>query len=115
MTFSRGPRFATHFAALAFSGACVAACSSAGGAQPNVAPEPAQAPAPKLVVLITIDQMRADYLDKWSKQYTGGLARFTKNGAVFANAFQDHANTETAPGHSTLLSGREPYRNGIGL
>ena len=69
--------------------------------------------APRLIVLITVDQMRADYLDKWSSQFTGGLARLTKGGAVFTNAFQDHANTETAPGHSTLLSGREPYRTGI--
>jgi arylsulfatase A-like enzyme len=68
---------------------------------------------PKLIVLITVDQMRADYLDKWAGQFTGGLARLNKNGAVFTNAFQDHANTETAPGHSTLLSGREPYRTGI--
>ena len=59
--------------------------------------------------------MRADYLDKWSAQFKGGLGRFTKNGAVFTNAFQDHSNTETAPGHSTLLSGREPYRTGIVL
>ncbi len=75
----------------------------------------AQAPSrpPRLIVLITVDQMRADYLDKWASQFTGGLARLTKNGAVFTNAFQDHANTETAPGHSTLLSGREPYKTGI--
>jgi arylsulfatase A-like enzyme len=76
-------------------------------------PVSAQQAQPKLIVLITIDQMRADYLDKWASQFTGGLARLTKNGAVFTNAFQDHANTETAPGHSTLLSGREPYRTGI--
>ena len=84
--------------------------SSVVFAPPSV---PAQARPPRLIVLITVDQMRADYLDKWAPQFTGGLARLTKNGAVFSNAFQDHANTETAPGHSTLLSGREPYRTGI--
>jgi predicted AlkP superfamily pyrophosphatase or phosphodiesterase len=77
------------------------------------APSSAQSPPPRLIVLITIDQMRADYLDRWSSQFTGGLARLTRGGAVFTNAFQDHANAETAPGHSTLLSGREPYRTGI--
>jgi predicted AlkP superfamily pyrophosphatase or phosphodiesterase len=71
--------------------------------------------APKLVVFITIDQMRYDYLEKFASQYQGGLARLTKGGAVFTNAFQDHANTETAPGHATTLSGREPYRTGIVL
>ena len=90
------------------------ACASPppSSAQPSVPSIQPSAP-PKLIVLITIDQMRADYLDKWSSQFTGGLARLTKNGAVFTNAFQDHANSETAPGHSTLLSGREPYRTGI--
>lgn len=119
MSSLRAPWAASRVLAFAFLGACVAtACSSPGGAQPSVAtPAPAteQAPAPKLVVLITIDQMRADYLDKWSSQFTGGLARLTRNGAFFTNAFQDHANTETAPGHATLLSGREPYRTGIVL
>ena len=90
------------------------ACASPpqSSAQPSVPSIQPSAP-PKLIVLITIDQMRADYLDKWSSQFTGGLARLTKNGAVFTNAFQDHANSETAPGHATLLSGREPYRTGI--
>jgi predicted AlkP superfamily pyrophosphatase or phosphodiesterase len=70
---------------------------------------------PKLVVFITIDQMRYDYLEKFASQYEGGLGRLVKGGAVFTNAFQDHANTETAPGHATTLSGREPYRTGIVL
>jgi len=73
------------------------------------------APAPKLVVLITVDQMRADYLDRFASQYKYGLARLIKNGAVYTNAFHDHANAETAPGHATLGSGREPYSTGIVL
>jgi len=92
--------------------ALVCACSPPSAAQPSVNAVQPGSP-PKLIVLITVDQMRADYLDKWSSQYTGGLARLTKNGAVFTNAFQDHANTETAPGHATLLSGREPNHTGI--
>jgi hypothetical protein len=30
------------------------------------------------------------------RQFTGGLARLLRGGAVFLNGFQDHANTETA-------------------
>ena len=75
----------------------------------------APAPAPKLVVLITVDQMRADYLTRFASQYTGGLARLLKGGAVYTDAFQDHANAETAPGHATIGSGREPYSTGIVL
>jgi len=65
--------------------------------------------APRLVVFITVDQMRYDYLEKFGAQFRGGLARLNKGGAVFTNAFQDHANTETAPGHATrTLARSEP-------
>ena len=68
---------------------------------------------PRLVVFLTVDQMRSDYMDRWAAQYTGGLARFGKHGAFFTNAFHDHANTETAPGHSVTMSGRFPRSTGI--
>ena len=68
---------------------------------------------PSLVVFLTVDQMRADYIDRWATQYTGGFARLGKHGAFFTNAFQDHANTETAPGHSVTMSGRFPRSTGI--
>jgi predicted AlkP superfamily pyrophosphatase or phosphodiesterase len=71
------------------------------------------APRPTLVVFFTIDQMRPDYLSRFDKQLTGGLARLYHNGAVFDNAYQDHAITETAPGHSATLSGRFPRSTGI--
>jgi hypothetical protein len=70
-------------------------------------------PKPVLVVHITVDQFRADYLFRWRAQLTGGLARLLKTGAVFTDAFQDHAMTETAPGHATVLSGRNPRSTGI--
>lgn len=66
-----------------------------------------------LVVVITVDQMRGDYFARYAAQYTGGFARIATHGALFPNAVQDHANTETAPGHSTILSGREPTHTGI--
>jgi predicted AlkP superfamily pyrophosphatase or phosphodiesterase len=68
---------------------------------------------PKLVVFITIDAMRADYLPRFEKQLTGGLGKLYRGGAVFTNGFQDHAITETAPGHSATLSGRFPVHTGI--
>jgi arylsulfatase A-like enzyme len=68
---------------------------------------------PTLVVFLTIDQMRSDYIDRWGGQLTGGLARFGKHGAFFTNAYHDHANTETAPGHSVTMSGRFPRSTGI--
>jgi predicted AlkP superfamily pyrophosphatase or phosphodiesterase len=68
---------------------------------------------PTLVVMLTIDQLRPDYLTLWERQLTGGLARLLRGGAVFMNGFQDHANTETAPGHASTLSGRFPSSTGI--
>lgn len=68
---------------------------------------------PTLVVLLTVDQLRPDYLTLYERQFTGGFARLLRGGAVFLNGAQDHAITETAPGHSTTLSGRFPRSTGI--
>ena len=75
----------------------------------------ARAPAarPRLVVFFTVDQMRPDYLDRWARQLTGGLGRLSQRGAFFVNAYQDHAITETAPGHASTMSGRFPRSTGI--
>lgn len=79
-------------------------------------PVRSQAPGtsrPKLVLFITIDAMRPDYLSRFEPQLTGGLGKLYRGGAVFTNAFQDHAITETAPGHSETMSGRFPVHTGI--
>lgn len=94
-------------ASLALAAVAAAAVPAAG--QAPAAP----ASPPRLVVFVTVDQMRGDYIDRWASQYTGGLARLRTGGALFTHAFQDHAVTETAPGHATVLSGREPWRTGI--
>ncbi len=86
--------------------ALVAACTFASALH-------AQSDRPSLVVLIVVDQMRGDYVPRYQSQFTGGLARFWRNGTFFTNARQDHAVSETAPGHSTLLSGRPPSSTGI--
>jgi predicted AlkP superfamily pyrophosphatase or phosphodiesterase len=73
----------------------------------------ATAPAPMLLVFITVDQLRPDYFTRWPGQLTGGLGRLWNGGAVFTNAHQDHAVTETAPGHASTMSGRFPRGTGI--
>jgi predicted AlkP superfamily pyrophosphatase or phosphodiesterase len=87
--------------------AAASLCASLAGLPGGPAPV-----KPKLVVVITVDQLRADYLTRWRGQLTGGF-RLLQSGAVFTNAFQDHGVTETAPGHSTILSGRWPAHTGI--
>jgi hypothetical protein len=73
----------------------------------------AQPVKPRLVVVVTLDQCRADYLERYHDQFLGGLRRLLHEGAVYSEAFQDHALTETAPGHATILSGRWPAHTGI--
>ncbi|MBI4909697.1 MAG: alkaline phosphatase family protein, partial [Acidobacteria bacterium] len=68
---------------------------------------------PKLVVGIVVDQFRYDYLTRFRTQYNSGLARLLDQGAVFTNAFYDHAPTVTAIGHSTFLTGATPSISGI--
>ena len=75
----------------------------------------ARAPAPKLIVQIVVDQMRPDYFDRYGAQLQGGLKRLWNGGAVFTDAHQDHAITETAPGHAATQSGRFPEHTGIVL
>jgi len=78
------------------------------------APAAAQSAAhPRLEVLIVVDQLRPDYFARYDTQFTGGLGRLARGGAFFTNGRQDHAITETAPGHSTVLSGRAPASTGI--
>lgn len=86
----------------------LAACTPAA----TIAQQPAR-PRPALVVFIAVDQMRPDYFDRWPGQLTGGLKRFHESGAFFAQGMQDHAITETAPGHATMLSGRSPASMGV--
>src|SRR6266702_7196138 len=74
---------------------------------------PTSAPRPRLVVVITVDQLRPDYFDRYRTQLISGLASLVKQGADFTDAYQDHAVTETAPGHATILSGRWPAHTGI--
>ena len=71
------------------------------------------APRPTLVVFVTVDQLREDYLTRYESQLTGGLRRLWTGGAVFTNAHQDHGTTETAPGHAATMSGRFPMHTGI--
>lgn len=68
--------------------------------------------APRLVVVISVDQLSADLFDEYRPQFTGGLARLA-SGTAFRNGYQAHAATETCPGHSTILTGSHPTHSGI--
>jgi len=69
---------------------------------------------PRLIVVIVIDQFRADYLERYRADFPpGGFRTFLDRGANFTDCNYDYANTRTAPGHATLLTGA--YSNGHGI
>src|SRR5881227_1701608 len=69
---------------------------------------------PKLIVIIVIDQFRGDYLERYRDQWgEGGFRLLLEHGADFTDCNYDYANTRTAPGHATLLTGA--YTNGHGI
>src|SRR5437879_13378654 len=78
------------------------------------APQASQAPArPQLVVLLVVDQMRGDYVDKFLGQWTGGLKRLVGEGAWFRDAAYPYAATETCVGHATISTGAFPAAHGM--
>jgi alkaline phosphatase len=76
------------------------------------ASSPASSPAPRIVVLVSVDQFSAALFEEYRGAFVAGLKRL-QSGAVFPSAYQSHAATETCPGHSTLLTGAHPSRTGI--
>ncbi len=85
----------------------------AGTAFAEQSPDSRPRQTPRLAVVIVVDQMRPDYLDRFAAQYTGGLARLARAGVLFTSAYHDHAATETAVGHATISTGCYPSRHGI--
>ncbi len=74
---------------------------------------PGGAARPRLVLFIAVDQMHYEYLTRFASLYEGAFKRINERGAVFSNAYYRHANSETGPGHSVLLSGRHARDTGI--
>jgi predicted AlkP superfamily pyrophosphatase or phosphodiesterase len=88
-------------------------CASAV-AEPNEPSSRPAARAPKLVLQITVDQLRGDLPMRFRDRLPpGGFRYFLEDGVHFVNAHYNHANTETAVGHSTLVTGATPARHGI--
>jgi predicted AlkP superfamily pyrophosphatase or phosphodiesterase len=70
--------------------------------------------APRLVLQITVDQLRGDLPGRYAKQMgEGGFRYLRDNGVWFADAHHAHANTETIVGHATLATGADPAVHGM--
>ena len=75
---------------------------------------PAPAGEPRLVLQLTIDQLRGDRLPKYRDRFgAGGFRRLLDRGAWFTAAHYDTANTLTASGHAVLATGASTGDHGI--
>jgi predicted AlkP superfamily pyrophosphatase or phosphodiesterase len=74
----------------------------------------AQTAKPKLVVGLVVDQMRWDFLYKYSNQYgKGGFKRLLAQGFTAENCMIPYTPTYTAPGHACVYTGSVPAIHGI--
>ncbi len=103
----------------------VASIAVSVGASAVVSAETSALPSrPKLVVLLVIDQFRADYLSRFESRFLpslgkngelGGFRYLIQNGAYFPWAEYQILQSMTCPGHATVLTGALPYQMGIPL
>jgi predicted AlkP superfamily pyrophosphatase or phosphodiesterase len=72
----------------------------------------AQTP-PKLLVVVVVDQLRADYLQRFDRHWHGGFRTLLDKGLVFDNARYPYLGTVTCAGHSTIGTGTLPHTHGM--
>src|SRR5574343_723515 len=69
---------------------------------------------PKLVVGIVVDQMKMEYLYRFSNDFSeNGFKRLMKEGYTYHNAHYNYMPTYTAPGHASVFTGTTPAVHGI--
>jgi predicted AlkP superfamily pyrophosphatase or phosphodiesterase len=73
----------------------------------------AQAEDGRLLVIVVVDQMRRDYLDRYRHLWKEGFARLLTEGAVFERAAYPYLNTVTCVGHATIGTGAFPATHGV--
>lgn len=105
----------THFRRRAVAVACVAVVAVVMAARAFTAQAPAGATGarPRLVVMIVVDQMRADYIELYGHQWSKGLRRLIDTGASFPLARYPYSATLTCAGHATISTGTFPSTHGM--
>ncbi len=69
---------------------------------------------PRLVVAITIDQLRTDYLEAFAPLYgAGGFKRLMEQGLVFPNASYPFSPVDRAAAVASVVTGTTPYYHSI--
>ncbi|WP_209008489.1 alkaline phosphatase family protein [Roseibium polysiphoniae] len=68
----------------------------------------------KLVLQVTVDQLRGDLIDRNLEHFgDNGFRYLLQNGVYYTDAHHRHANTETIVGHATLATGTDPAVHGM--
>ncbi len=76
---------------------------------------------PRLVIVLSIDQFRGDYLQRFADLFlpanqggkVGGFKYLMEQGANYQDAHHAHLPTATGPGHAAILTGSAPAFHGI--
>ncbi len=69
---------------------------------------------PRLILQITVDQLRGDLPTRYFNRLgEGGFRYLLEEGIHYNNAHHTHANTETIVGHTTLATGANPSAHGM--
>ncbi len=69
---------------------------------------------PRLIVVISVDQLRFDLPERFAPWFTSrGFRRFADEGATFTNARFRYGATFTGPGHAAIGTGLTPAESGI--
>ena len=68
---------------------------------------------PKLVVILIVDQLRADYLTTFATHWRRGFRTLLTEGAVFTKAEYPYLHLDTCAGHATVSTGTLPSAHGM--
>ena len=69
---------------------------------------------PRLVLQITVDQMRGDFPMRYKDRLgEGGFRYLMEKGTHYINAHFQHADTETPIGHAALFTGTYPAKTAL--
>jgi len=71
------------------------------------------ADTPRLLVMVVVDQLRADYLQVFNRHWRNGFRTLLDQGMVFENARYPYLVTVTCAGHATIGTGALPHRHGM--
>ncbi len=99
---------------ISFIGLLGLALSAVADNRTPAAPADQRPATPALVVIISLDQYRADYIERFREHYgPGGFNLFMEHGAYFVDCHYRHSQTKTAPGHAVIGTGVHANLHGI--